>query len=113
MEVTEDDVRKLARLAHVALTPAQIDDARGHLATLIDYVAQIQAIDVEGVPEFCLAGPESPPLRPDAVRPGLTRDAAMSGAPAASSGLFEVPRVVSRRGDGPPAGADAPAGDAK
>ena len=99
MAVTESEVRTLARLAHLALSDDEVREAAGHLARLVEYVERLQRIDVSAVPPDSargVAAGASTPLRADLARPGLPREVVLRGAPAASAGLFEVPRVVVR-----------------
>ena len=104
---TEDDVRKLARLAQLRLKPGQEARARADLEALLAYVAQLQAIDVEGASETVHLGSGAAPLRPDVARPGLPREILTRDAPSAVHGLFEVPRVLSRGPARPPGAGDA------
>lgn len=103
MAVGEDDVRNLARLAHLELTEGEVAGLRRHLESLLGYVAQIQAIDVGDAPETVHVGLRATPLRPDAARKGIPREVIMALAPEAASGLFEVPRVIASRGPSPAA----------
>jgi aspartyl-tRNA(Asn)/glutamyl-tRNA(Gln) amidotransferase subunit C len=108
---TEDDVRKLARLAQLRLQPGQEARVAGDLEALLAWIAQLQAIDVEGASETVHLGASEAPLRPDAARTGLPREILTRDAPSAVSGLFEVPRVLSR-GPARPAGASVSDDDA-
>jgi aspartyl-tRNA(Asn)/glutamyl-tRNA(Gln) amidotransferase subunit C len=95
--VDPSEVRKLARLAQLALSDAEMREVAGQLDRLLEYVSQLQTVDVSQ------AEPWSPPenasgTRPDVSRPGLPRALALRGAPSADAGLFEVPRVVVKSG---------------
>jgi aspartyl-tRNA(Asn)/glutamyl-tRNA(Gln) amidotransferase subunit C len=97
--VDEREVRKLAQLAHLSLSDAEIREAAGHLDALLQYVARIASIDVSGASETIHVGERATPLRPDVVVPGLPREVVTAGAPSAPAGLFEVPKVVDRTGE--------------
>jgi aspartyl-tRNA(Asn)/glutamyl-tRNA(Gln) amidotransferase subunit C len=77
-----------------------------NLGVLLDYIAQLQAIDVSDATEAVHVGNRPTPLRVDDARPGLPREVVTAGAPAAAAGLFEVPKVVETGGpeDATPAG---------
>ena len=96
MAVSDEDVRKLARLARLELTDGEVARAASDLGQLLEYIAQIQAVDCSGASE-----PAHPlgALRDDVARPGLPRDLLTRDAPSAAHGLFEVPRVVTRKRD--------------
>ena len=96
MAFDEAEVRNLAKLAHLALSEAEIRETGAHLERLLSYIEQLLAVDVTGAAEVVHAGGAAPPLRPDVARPGLPRPVIMAGAPAADAGLFAVPRVIAR-----------------
>lgn len=104
MAFSEDDIRKLAELAQLRLEPDEAARAATDLRSLLDYVAQLQAIDVAGASETVHLGGPASSLRPDVARPGLPRHLLLRGAPSSDSGLFEVPRVLSRGPDRPAGG---------
>jgi aspartyl-tRNA(Asn)/glutamyl-tRNA(Gln) amidotransferase subunit C len=103
-----DDVKRVARLAHLALTEDELAQVTRNLDRLLDYVAQLQAIDVGGASETVHVGTRPTPLRADAVRPGLPREVVTATAPAAEAGLFQVPKVVESGGESAGAGTEAP-----
>ena len=92
--ISRDDVAKLAKLARLALTDYEFDAFAGQLDSILGYVCAIQAVDVTGVT------PTGNPLRdvnvtrPDDVRPGLTQQQALAGAPSADDGRFAVPQIL-------------------
>ena len=92
--ISRDDVAKLAKLARLAMTDDELDAFAGQLDSILGYVGAIQAVDVTGVT------PTGNPLRdvnvtrPDDVRPGLTQQQALAGAPSADDGRFAVPQIL-------------------
>ena len=92
--ISRDYVAKLAKLARLALTDDELDAFAGQLDSILGYVGAIQAVDVTGVT------PTGNPLRdvnvtrPDDVRPGLTQQQALAGAPSADDGRFAVPQIL-------------------
>jgi aspartyl-tRNA(Asn)/glutamyl-tRNA(Gln) amidotransferase subunit C len=48
-KLTRDDVLKLARLARLELSEAEIEEFRGELSEILQYVEQLQSVDVEGL----------------------------------------------------------------
>ncbi len=92
--ISRDDIAKLAKLARLALTDDELDAFAGQLDSILGYVGAIQAVDVTGVT------PTGNPLRdvnvtrPDDVRPGLTQQQALAGAPSADDGRFAVPQIL-------------------
>ncbi|HEY8536143.1 MAG TPA: Asp-tRNA(Asn)/Glu-tRNA(Gln) amidotransferase subunit GatC [Vicinamibacterales bacterium] len=94
--LTREEVERIAALAHLELTPDEIETFRRQLGDILGYARQVQAVDTADVPptSHVLAG--LPRDREDALRPSLDRDVALSQAPdaAQAAGLFRVPRVI-------------------
>jgi aspartyl-tRNA(Asn)/glutamyl-tRNA(Gln) amidotransferase subunit C len=91
-----EEVRRIAALARLELTPAEETLFAGQLSAILDYVKQLEALDVTGVEPMthALAAGDAPPLRDDEVRPGLPADRALAAAPARAGTCFQVPRII-------------------
>ena len=98
--LTRADVERIAALAHLDLTPDEIDLFTPQLADILEYAERLQAVDVSGADDAWHPGGSDCPRRPDSVRPSLDRESTLSNAPdgvAAASeqgGFFRVPRVI-------------------
>ena len=92
--VTREDVAHLARLSRLALS----DDELAHLAPQLDQiissVARVQEVTAEGIPPTSHALSLTNVFRPDELRPCLTPEQALSGAPAVEAERFKVPRIL-------------------
>jgi aspartyl-tRNA(Asn)/glutamyl-tRNA(Gln) amidotransferase subunit C len=93
-KLTLDEVRRVARLARLALTDAEAETMRAQLEHILGYMAELDAVDVSAVEPTYHAIPLDAPLRPDVVRPGLPREEALAAAPATEAGGFAVPKVL-------------------
>lgn len=94
-EIGREEVAHLARLARLALGEAELDTLAGQLDVILGAVAQIAEVtDAADVPPTSHAVPLENVTRPDMVVPSLTREQALSGAPAAEDGRFRVPRIL-------------------
>ena len=94
-EITREEVAHLARLARLALDDLELDALAGQLDVILGAVAQISEVtDASDVPPTSHAVPLENVTRPDVVRPSLTLQQALSGAPAAEGGRFRVPRIL-------------------
>jgi aspartyl-tRNA(Asn)/glutamyl-tRNA(Gln) amidotransferase subunit C len=93
---TRAEVERIAALAHLELDTGEIDLFARQLGEILTYVSQLQAIDTGGVPPTASVSAEHEGDRPDLVGPSIDWDAALGNAPdpAASAGLFKVPRVL-------------------
>ena len=94
-EISREEVAHLARLARLALDDTELDTLAGQLEVILGAVAQISEVtDAADVPPTSHAVPLENVTRPDVVVPSLTREQALSGAPAAEDGRFRVPRIL-------------------
>jgi aspartyl-tRNA(Asn)/glutamyl-tRNA(Gln) amidotransferase subunit C len=88
------DVARLAALARIDLTDAELDRMSGQLAAIVDAVAKVQEVAGEDVPATSHPIPMSNVTRPDVVVPSLSQSEALAGAPAAEDGRFRVPQIL-------------------
>jgi aspartyl-tRNA(Asn)/glutamyl-tRNA(Gln) amidotransferase subunit C len=93
--LSQQDVKRIADLARLELTPEELTLFTRQLSDILIYVEQIQSLDTSGV------APTShvlnrPVDREDQLAPTLPRSAALANAPDAAleAGLFKVPRVL-------------------
>ncbi|MGC1421710.1 MAG: Asp-tRNA(Asn)/Glu-tRNA(Gln) amidotransferase subunit GatC [Terracidiphilus sp.] len=99
--VTLQDVKRVAELAHLELTPDESQGMLYDLNAILDHVAQLNELDTSTVAplaqvsELGDAGGEGS-LRKDAVRPSLDRAAVMAEAPESDQVFFKVPKVIER-----------------
>ena len=92
--ITRDEVAHLARLARLAVTDEELDVFAGQLDVILGSVARVQEVAAPDIPPTSHAVPLTNVLRPDEVRPSLSRDAVLAGAPAAEDDRFRVPRIL-------------------
>lgn len=88
------DIRYIAHLARISLTPAEEQALAGELGGILGYMEKLNGLDVTGVEPTAHAVPITNVTRLDEVRPSLSREAALRNAPAAANGLFMVPKIV-------------------
>ncbi|MGZ4594140.1 MAG: Asp-tRNA(Asn)/Glu-tRNA(Gln) amidotransferase subunit GatC [Actinomycetes bacterium] len=92
--ISRDEVAHLASLARLALTDDELDRYAGQLDVIIASVARVAEVAADDIPPTSHALPLTNVMRDDEVRPGLTQEEALSGAPAAEQGRFRVPRIL-------------------
>lgn len=92
--ISRDEVAHLARLARLAVTEQELDKFAGQLGVILEAVAKVTEVATDDVPPTSHAVPLTNVLRDDVVRPGLTQQQALDGAPAAEEGRFRVPRIL-------------------
>jgi aspartyl/glutamyl-tRNA(Asn/Gln) amidotransferase C subunit len=98
MAVTRDDVLHIARLARIALEPAELDRMTRQLNGILTHVDELGSLDLEGVPPFNVAVEGAAALRADV--PGADPLGQEPGgfAVAWRDGFFTLPRLAAQRG---------------
>jgi len=94
MSLTNADVQKVARLARLAMTEAEIGSARSQLSGIFDLIAEMQAVDTKGITPMSHAQDLSQRLREDKVTEADQRELFQSIAPQVEAGLYLVPQVI-------------------
>ena len=92
--ITDADVVKVARLARLDLTDAEIDRTTSQLASMLDHFADIDALDLDDVEPMTQPYRLSNVFREDVIVPGLDRDEVLAEAPDAQDGRFRVPPII-------------------
>ncbi|MDO8262852.1 MAG: Asp-tRNA(Asn)/Glu-tRNA(Gln) amidotransferase subunit GatC [Gallionella sp.] len=94
MSITNSDVRKVARLARLAMSETEIETARAQLAGIFDLIAEMQAVDTQNIDPMSHAQDLSQRLREDVVTETDQRELFQSIAPQVEAGLYLVPQVI-------------------
>ena len=94
MATAQFDVKHVAHLARLALTPDEEKKLAGQLVIILGYIQKLRELDVANVEPTAHATPMVNVTRRDEVRPSLPHDDAMRNAPAKANGLFMVPKIV-------------------
>jgi aspartyl-tRNA(Asn)/glutamyl-tRNA(Gln) amidotransferase subunit C len=94
MSISKDEVRKVARLAALALTEEETARLGKNLEDILSYVEKLRELPLDEEPPFESVTGDATPLREDEIRPSLPKDEALSNAPSREEGWFKVPRVV-------------------
>jgi aspartyl-tRNA(Asn)/glutamyl-tRNA(Gln) amidotransferase subunit C len=88
------DVKYVAQLARLALTPEEEQKFGAQLTSVLGYIEKLKEVDVSGVEPTAHAFPLVNITRPDEPRPSMSHEDALRNAPAQANGLFIVPRIV-------------------
>ena len=89
-----DDVRHVAKLARLALDEPKLQRFTVQLESILEYVAQIDQLDVQGVEPMAHALPLHNVLREDVVGPSLPLEKVLQNAPETDGPFFKVPKVI-------------------
>ena len=94
MAATKIDVKYVAHLARLHLTPEEETKFGEQLGQVLGYIEKLKELDVSSVEPTAHAMPLVNVTRPDQIRPSLPHEDALRSAPAQSNGLFIVPKIV-------------------
>jgi len=94
MSLTTQDVRKVARLARLAMGDEEIEAARSQLSGIFSMIEEMQAVDTTGIAPMSHAQDVSQRLREDRVTESDQRELFQSVAPQVEAGLYLVPKVI-------------------
>jgi aspartyl-tRNA(Asn)/glutamyl-tRNA(Gln) amidotransferase subunit C len=94
MPVDKDTVKRVARLARIAVSDAEVAALQGELNTILGFVEQLNEVDVTGVEPMTAVVATAMKQRADVVTDGEIAGKVIANAPAADGGLFAVPKVV-------------------
>lgn len=94
MSVTKDDVKKVARLARIRVADEALEPLSKELSGILDWIEQLNEVDVEGVEPMTSVVDAKLPMRTDEVTDGNRQDEVLANAPRTEDGFFVVPKSV-------------------
>ena len=94
MAAVEIDVKYVAHLARLSLSPEEEQKIGEQLGHILGYIEKLKEVDVTGVEPTAHAFPLVNVVRPDEVQPSISHEDALRNAPAQANGLFIVPKIV-------------------
>ena len=92
--ITEQQVRHVAKLSRLELSDEQVHRFADQLTHVLEHVAKLEEVNVEGVEPMAHALDLANVLRDDAERQGLTVEQALANAPDKNPPFFKVPKVL-------------------
>jgi aspartyl-tRNA(Asn)/glutamyl-tRNA(Gln) amidotransferase subunit C len=99
VKISEQDVRRVADLANLALREDEVAQMARDLDGILDHMDKLNELDtanVEPMAQVLFDAEETATLREDRERTSLTNEEAVANAPLTSGGYFKVPRVIER-----------------
>ena len=93
-KLTDDQVRHVARLSRLELDDEQVHLFAGQLSQVLDYVSQLNELDLDGVEPMAHTMELTNVLRDDVPTAGLPLETVLANAPASSPPFFVVPKVL-------------------
>ena len=99
MKITEQEVRRVAELANLALSDEEIARMTVDLDGILTHMDKLNELDTENVEpmsQVLYDAEETATLREDRERTPLSNSEALANAPQSGSGYFKVPKVIER-----------------
>ncbi len=94
MSLTRDEVQRVALLARLELTQAELDRMTEQLGKILDYVDQLGELDTERIEPMAHAVELTNVMAADTLHPSLPRDEALQNAPKRDHECYRVPAVL-------------------
>ncbi len=94
-KLMRDDVLKLARLARLHLSDAEIEQFTKEISDILRYIEQLQSVDLSNYPPTYQVSGLTNVMRPDEVHDyGPTSEKLLENAPATENGHIKVKRIL-------------------
>lgn len=93
MSLRADEVRKVAELARLELSDADLDTMAKQLSAIVNYIDQLQQVNTDGVEPLAHALDLHDVFREDVPGQSLSEDEALANAPARKDNFYRVPAV--------------------
>ena len=93
-KIDPDQVRRIARLARINLTPDELDQFAGQLSDVLNYVDQLNELNTEDVEPTTHPLKISNVFRQDQIGQSLSNEQALANAPRKHANFFAVPKVL-------------------
>ncbi len=94
MAQVEIDIKYVAHLARLSLSPEEERQIGAQLGSILSYIDKLKEVDVSGVTPTAHPFPLVNVVRPDGLHRSLSREEALRNAPAQADGLFMVPKIL-------------------
>jgi aspartyl-tRNA(Asn)/glutamyl-tRNA(Gln) amidotransferase subunit C len=88
------DIKYVAHLARIALSPGEEQELGAQLRNILGYIEKLNELDVSNIEPTAHAIPLLNVTRTDEIRPSISNEDALRNAPSKANGLFLVPKIV-------------------
>ena len=93
-KIDAEQVRKVAKLARLELTEAEIEEFTGQLGAILAYVEKMNELNTEAVEPLAHCLPITNVFRPDEVHESLGSEKTLANAPQRDGSFFKVPKIL-------------------
>ena len=92
--IDAEQVRKVAKLARLELTDAEVQEFTGQLGAILGYVDKLNELETTDVEPLAHCLPITDVLRKDEVRESLGTEQVLANAPQRDGSFFKVPKIL-------------------
>jgi aspartyl-tRNA(Asn)/glutamyl-tRNA(Gln) amidotransferase subunit C len=92
--IDEGQVRKVAKLARLELSDAEVEEFAGQLSAILGYVERMNKLNTEGVEPLAHCLPISNVFRADDIKESLGTEKTLANAPQQDGAFFKVPKIL-------------------
>jgi aspartyl-tRNA(Asn)/glutamyl-tRNA(Gln) amidotransferase subunit C len=92
--IDEAQVRKVAKLARLDLTDAEVAEFAGQLSAILDYVARMNELNTQDIQPLAHCLPINNVFREDIVKDSLGTEKTLANAPQRDGAFFKVPKIL-------------------
>lgn len=93
-KISVEQVRHVAKLARLELSEEQVARYAGQLESILEYIAKLGEVDMNGVEPMAHVLPLHNVLREDVVEPSLPLEEVLKNAPETEGRFFKVPKII-------------------
>ena len=93
-KIDAEQVRKVAKLARLELSDAEVEEFTDQLGAILQYVEKMDELETAEVEPLAHCLPISNVFGDDVVRPSLGTDASLANAPQRDGSFFKVPKIL-------------------
>ena len=94
MKITQEEVAYVANLAHLEMTPDEVERMTRQLGDILGYIDKLGELDTENVRPTTHAISMRNAFREDEVKESLSREEALANGPLQNGEVFVVPKVI-------------------
>lgn len=94
MALTDKEVKKIAKLARIRLSDAEVAHYGTEINGILKWIEQLKEVNTDGVAALASVSEQALPWRKDEVTDGNIQEQVLKNAPNASYGCFAVPKVI-------------------
>ena len=93
-KIDKSQVKKVAKLARLELSDAEIEEFAGQLSAIIDYVERMNTLNTEAIDPLAHCLPVSNVFREDVVKESLGTEKTLANSPQTDGAFFKVPKIL-------------------